>query len=219
MGVFRHLLPKSVSTMKLFLTTLTILATQAMANTSYEGYQVLRTSPLTKEASAVLRELQLNTNSLDFWRDPITGRSTDINTPPELLSNIKDMLASHGVEVSTMIEDVEKLIKETEPAAKSVKSDGKRYAMNWDDYQRHDVLNEFIESLADANDFASIIPIGQSYEGRDMKVLAITKAGPGAPSIWLEAGIHAREWIAPAVGTYLIRELVEEYEDHPDYLD
>ena len=27
---------------------------------------------------------------------------------------------------------------------------------------------------------------GQSYEGRDMDVLAITKAGPGAPNIWLE---------------------------------
>ena len=51
--------------------------------------------------------------------------------------------------------------------------------MNWDDYQRHDVLNEFIESIADANDFASIIPIGQSYEGRDMKVLAITKVKDG----------------------------------------
>jgi murein tripeptide amidase MpaA len=205
--------------MKLFLTTLTILATQAMANTSYQGYQVLRTSPLTQGASALLRELQLNTNSLDFWSDPITGRSTDINTPPELLSNVKDMLASHGVDVSTMIEDVEKLIKETEPAAKSVKSDGKRYAMNWDDYQRHDVLNEFIEALADANDFASIINIGQSYEGRDMKVLAITKAGPGAPNIFLESGIHAREWVSPAVATYLVRQLVEEYSDHPDYLD
>merc|ERR1712228_460843 len=46
-----------------------------------------------------------------------------------------------------------------------------------------------------------------------------TKAGPGAPSIFLEAGIHAREWIASAVATYLVRQLVEEYSDHPDYLD
>ena len=41
-----------------------------------------------------------------------------------------------------------------------------------------------------------------------MNVLAITKAGPGAPSVWLEAGIHAREWIAPAVATFIVRELV-----------
>jgi murein tripeptide amidase MpaA len=75
-------------------------------------------------------------------------------------------------------------------------------------------------SLADANaDWASVINIGQSYEGRDMNVLAITKAGPGAPNIWLEAGIHAREWIAPAVATFIVRELVEDYAEHPDYID
>jgi len=217
--VFRHLLPKSVFTMKLFLTIFTILATQALAEKSYEGYQVLRTSPLTPAASALLRELQLTTNSVDFWGEPVTGRTTDINTPPHLLDTVKEMLASKGVDVSIMIEDVEKLIQDTKPSPKSSKSEGKRYAMNWDDYQRHDVLNEFIESLADANDFASIIDIGKSYEGRDMKVLAITKAGAGAPNVFLESGIHAREWISPAVATYIVRQLVEEYDSHPEYLD
>ena len=44
-----------------------------------------------------------------------------------------------------------------------------------DYYQPLDVLNSFIQSMADANDFARIINIGQSYEGRDMKVLAVEK--------------------------------------------
>merc|ERR1712002_918673 len=184
-----------------------------------DGYQVLRTSELSKEAADSLRELMITSNSLDFWKEPRTGRNVDINTPPELIESLKEMLANKGVKVSVMIDDVEKLIQETKPSGKAIKSDGKRYAMDWDDYHDHDVLNEFIAALADANDFASIIPIGQSYEGRDMNVLAITKAGAGAPNIWLEAGIHAREWIAPAVATFLVRELVEEYEKHPDYLD
>ena len=91
--------------------------------------------------------------------------------------------------------------------------------MDWDDYHDHNTLNDFIAALADANDFASIIPIGESYEGRKMNVLAITKAGPGAPNIWLEAGIHAREWISPAVATFIVRELVEDYAEHPSYID
>ena len=52
-----------------------------------------------------------------------------------------------------------------------------------------------------------------------MREQICVKAGPGAPNVFLEAGIHAREWIAPAVATFLIRELVEDYSEHPDYLD
>merc|ERR1711936_1165173 len=154
--VFRHLAHKRVVTMKLFLATLAAMATITMAIKNYDGYQVLRTPPLTGGAAALLRELQLTTNTVDFCREPVEGRTTDINTPPHLLNSVKEMLASKGVEVSIMIEDVEKLIQDTKPSNISTKSEGKRYAMNWDDYQRHDVLNEFIESIADANDFATI---------------------------------------------------------------
>ena len=31
-----------------------------------------------------------------------------------------------------------------------------------------------------------------TYEGRDMRVIEINKAGPNAPIAWIEAGIHAR---------------------------
>ena len=37
-----------------------------------------------------------------------------------------------------------------------------------------------------------------------MRVIQISKAGSGAPHVFIEAGIHAREWIAPAMATYLI---------------
>merc|ERR1711942_257484 len=85
MGVFRQLAHRRVVTMKIFITTLAIMAIMAptsMASKSYEGYQVLRTSPLTPGGAALLRELQLTTNTLDFWREPVVGRPTDINTPP-----------------------------------------------------------------------------------------------------------------------------------------
>ena len=36
---------------------------------------------------------------------------------------------------------------------------------------------------------------------------------------WLLSGIHAREWISPAFVTWLIRELVENYAAHPQYVD
>ena len=66
-------------------------------------------------------------------------------------------------------------------------------------------MNAYIEDLAAQNaDFLSVTSIGKSVEGRDMRVLHITKAGPGKPNVWIEAGIHAREWISPAMCTYII---------------
>ena len=46
-----------------------------------------------------------------------------------------------------------------------------------------------------------------------MRVIQISKAGSGAPNIFIEAGIHAREWISPAMATYLIDSLLNNDED------
>lgn len=51
-----------------------------------------------------------------------------------------------------------------------------------------------------------------------MKVIQLTKAGPEAPIAWIEAGIHAREWIASATATFMINELVNN-EKNRDIVD
>jgi murein tripeptide amidase MpaA len=69
-------------------------------------------------------------------------------------------------------------------------------------------LNAYIDSLVGQFDYVNVESIGRSGEGRDMRVLQITKAGAGAPNVWIEAGIHAREWISPAMSTYIIEQLL-----------
>lgn len=65
-----------------------------------------------------------------------------------------------------------------------------------------------------AKDYPNVVTvetIGKSYENRDMNLVHIS-SGPRSPSkpiIFVDAGIHAREWIAPAVALYLINQLVE----------
>ena len=175
--------------------------------------QVLRTRTLSMSQSDLLRDFH-QTSGLDFWREAAPGQTADLMVPAERLESVRAWLDGHHISHSVMVEDVQRLLEESRPGNGSA-----RGTFDWTDYYPHADLNTFIQGMADANDWASIIDIGQSYEGRDMKVLAITKAGAGAPNIWLEAGIHAREWISPAVATYLVNELVQNYAQHPDYLD
>lgn len=52
--------------------------------------------------------------------------------------------------------------------------------------------------------------IGKSYEGTPLRVIKIKSAenSTGSQSIWIDGGIHAREWISVSSVLYLINELI-----------
>ena len=130
---------------------------------------------LDKDQTDVLYDAMISEN-IDFWREPAPGQSADLMLAPGTVDSVSAWLRSHGVEHSVMVDNVQTLV--TESQVRNISSRSRSvagYSMNWDDYHQVDVINEFIEALADNNDFARIINIGQSYEGRDMKVLAIEK--------------------------------------------
>ena len=57
-----------------------------------------------------------------------------------------------------------------------------------------------------------VFEIGRSTEGRPLKVIKIGAPAPDGrikPAVWIDAGIHAREWVSPATALYFINQLVE----------
>ena len=59
---------------------------------------------------------------------------------------------------------------------------------------------------------ARAITIGKSVEGRALKALKIGRNranGRENSAIWIDGGIHSREWISPATVEYIIYQLVE----------
>jgi predicted deacylase len=191
---------------------------------SYSGHQVLRTEPLTELQAHALSNLQASSLKFDFWKDPVIGRPAEVRAAPENVEELLKIFRLHRVKYTTKIQDVDKLIQLSKVKGTrklhSAAVPAPRYSLNWDDYPSHKQINEFIDELAATHPaFVKTASLGKSYEGRDIRVIQITKAGAGKPNVFVEAGIHAREWIANAVATYTIRELVEKDADHPQYLN
>ena len=74
-----------------------------------------------------------------------------------------------------------------------------------------DYLNCLATKYADR---AQVLDIGNSVEQRSLKVIKIGKPcanGSAKPAIWIDGGIHAREWISPSSVEYVIQQFVENY--------
>jgi murein tripeptide amidase MpaA len=58
---------------------------------------------------------------------------------------------------------------------------------------------------------ASTESIGKSSQNRDLLILklGVNHQSNNKPVIWIDGGIHAREWISPATVLYFIQTLVD----------
>ena len=89
-------------------------------------------------------------------------------------------------------------------------------------YHQFNIISDFIDCIADQySHLANMIEIGKSSEGRPIKVMKISKPGTkaGRPSIFIEGGIHAREWISPASVLYILYEFVVNNHKYQDIFD
>ena len=89
--------------------------------------------------------------------------------------------------------------------------------MTWDEYHTLDDMYTYLDYLEQEFDFVKTESIGKSGEGRDMRVVSVCRGGCGdKPAVWVDGGIHAREWISPATVTWMLKEVVENDAAHDD---
>lgn len=82
--------------------------------------------------------------------------------------------------------------------------------MDWTNYHDYDTINAWMAQLVtDHPDLCALRKVGTSYEGRDMNLLTVGKGGADKPGIFIDGGIHAREWISPATVTYMVHQLIQ----------
>ena len=85
-----------------------------------------------------------------------------------------------------------------------------------DDYRSYQNIIDQLNAYASSHPHLvkSVKSIGKSHEGRDLFAIHITAASKSStkPLIWIMAGQHAREWIAPASTMFFIHLLLNSNE-------
>ena len=118
--------------------------------------------------------------------------------------NIEKTINQRKVVVEFITKDLGKDIEEEREA-----SNNRNEKFNHQRYLRAEEIHEWLTNLANNTDGMKIDTIGQTEEGRDIHIVKINSDKINLPTIFIDAGIHAREWISPAATLYLIEKLVK----------
>jgi len=190
----------------------------------FNDFQVFRAEPKNREEADFLHSLRMTATHYDFWTEVRVGGAVDIMVPQEKREELLTELEDRDIKHSLHIQNVQELIeKEKIPAAPErwqMTRMAPRHAMTWTEYHSLEDMYTYLDYIEAEFDFVTTEEIGQSGEGRPMRVAKICRGECGSkPAVWIDGGIHAREWVSPAATTWMLKELVENDADHPDLLD
>lgn len=91
--------------------------------------------------------------------------------------------------------------------------------MTWTAYHRSTDIMDYLDYLAATYpDLCSVLTIGHTIEHRPLKMLRIANGATGNSAVWIDGGLHAREWVSPASVTFIIAQFVEDWEKQPVFV-
>jgi len=164
----------------------------------YDGYSVLRMH-LNSTNYFDIKTIADQYN-LDIWATNGVEKWMDIMIPPN--QEILNIIKQHDHIVS--IADVEEHIQSIDGHVNK-----KRQAF-FDNYRQWAEISAWLdEQKAIYPSNCDIIVIGQTSQGREMKGLKIYNNNGGSKrAVFLQGGIHAREWITVTSALFIIQELL-----------
>ncbi|GBP65742.1 Carboxypeptidase B [Eumeta japonica] len=163
---------------------------------------VVLTPKNEKDLDAVVKLSQLEDFEV-FKRSYGVNDSLDVLVPPHRRQLVLDLADSLQLNYTVKAENY-KLIPDRQPRRRVFNG------FNVFGYNSYSGIQDFIQGLAKKHShLVTVEPAGTSYQGRVLNLVKISKSPQGNnPAIFVDAGIHAREWVAPAMALYLTHRLV-----------
>ncbi|XP_043083446.1 carboxypeptidase A2 [Puntigrus tetrazona] len=203
--------------MRLYLAVFVLLAA-VHCEELFNGDQVLRIHAESENHVQILKKLDRDVNSgLDFWTHGFsTERPVDIRVPHSSLHAVKDFLKVNNIPFTVMISDVQELlVREREEMVHNEEEERRTKSFNFAAYHDLETIYNFMDTLvASHSNLISKVNIGSTYENRPMYVLKFSTGGVKRPAVWIDAGIHAREWVSHATAVWLADRIATDFKEN-----
>ncbi|CAK1590646.1 unnamed protein product [Parnassius mnemosyne] len=196
-------------------TACSILAvTSAGKHDVYSGYTVHGIKVNDRNDQELLFKL-VDSLNIDIWdhgvpalRDALAMVGTE--RKDEFLKQLDLGNISHYLH----LEDVSRTLKEHDLEVSYWRRSKRGRIHPFEDFPRYAEVNAYLERIASQYpDIVTLVNSGPSFEGRDIKYLKISTTNftdVSKPIYFMNAMLHAREWVTTPVALYSIHRLVEE---------
>jgi len=188
----------------------------------FDGWRFVRVHANKPEEIALVNKWR-NDPDFDMWAsNDGLDKTVDAVMSPAGFLKFKGLFEFYGMQYEIMNENIQDMI-DAEAASMTLpkeraalKAMGSTKLPNIiNKYATHAEINQFVREIVAENlKIASHEKIGTSIEGREMLVIVL-KTASSKETIWIDCGIHAREWVTPATCVYIIDRLVKDYNANP----
>ncbi|XP_044540798.1 carboxypeptidase A5-like, partial [Gracilinanus agilis] len=198
---------------------LSFLLATTWSQMMFSGDQVLRVKAKDEKELQLLRNLKDSDYlKIDFWHSPARpSLPVDMRVPFANLKIVKNYLNSTGMSYTIMIEDVQVLLdEERKGMSASQRTERSTSGFRYNSYHTIQEIYTWMDNfVAEHSDLVSKIMIGQTFEKRSIFVLKFSTGNKTRPAVWIDTGIHAREWITQATGVWTAMKIAMDYGEEP----
>jgi len=198
----------------LWLGTATLIASEKVVR--YDNYRVLEVGPLkdANEANLILGlvDNDQRLREVIMLNDNIAKTApVELAVSPDSYDRVQEILDENGIHFlvvnNNLQESFDETLQENDARLQKLKSNNDPTLFDHTAYLRYLDQVSWVQNAAAMSPIATVFNLGTSYEGRTIIGLSIN-AATNLPVIWIDANIHAREWITSATTLYIIDEIL-----------
>ncbi|XP_049277967.1 zinc carboxypeptidase A 1-like [Anopheles funestus] len=182
-----------------------VVAIEAAEMARYDNYPLYRVTPKSEEQLKVVAAMEQVSDSLIFLETARkVGDRFDIIVAPHKLADFTETLEADYIPHELIDENVQRSVDEESVRLMTKRARG---PFGWNDFHSLDEIHAWLDKMAKEHRELELLDAGRSHQNRTLKGVKLSY-GEGRPGVFIEGGIHAREWISPATVTYILNELV-----------